>query len=176
MSDPAPTSAPASADDLFAEIHRDHLGIIMKVTHGFMASPSDRDDLFQEILIALWQALPKFNAQAKLSTYVYRVTLSTALNWKRSRQRYDRKLDAYAVALPALTAASGPEAERLRWLYACIHELPPVDRTLILLSLDRLPYGEIAEITGLSESNVGVRLHRIKQQLTLASEKFHHEL
>ena len=176
MNGPAQSTPPASADDLFAAIHRDHLGIIMKVAHGFIASPSDREDLYQEILIALWSALPKFNAQAKLSTYVYRVALSTALNWKRSRQRYDRKLDDYAVALPALTATPGPESERLRWLYARIHELPPVDRTLILLSLDRLPYGEIAEITGLSESNVGVRLHRIKQQLTLASEKYRHEL
>lgn len=168
--------APASADELFAEIHRDHLGIIMKIAHGFVASPPDRDELFQEILITLWQALPRFNAQAKLSTYVYRVALSTALNWKRSRQRYGRKLDDYTRALPALTAAPGPEPERLRWLYARIHEMPPVDRTLILLSLDRLNYGEIAEITGLSESNVGVRLHRIKQQLVLASEKIKHEL
>jgi RNA polymerase sigma-70 factor (ECF subfamily) len=166
----------ASADERFAEIHRDHLGIVMKVAHGFVASPADRDDLFQEILIDLWQALPGFNARAKLSTYVYRVALSTALNWKRSRQRYDRKLDAYAQVLPILAPAPGPESDRLRWLYARIHELPPVDRTLILLSLDRLPYGEIAEITGLSESNVGVRLHRIKHQLTLASEKFRHEL
>ncbi|MFZ5496849.1 MAG: RNA polymerase sigma factor [Verrucomicrobiota bacterium] len=176
MTAAAPTTPPASADALFAEIHRDHLGIIMKITLGFVARPADRDDLFQEILIALWQALPRFNAQARVSTYVYRVALSTALNWKRSQTRYGRKLDDYTQALPALAPAPGPEQERLRWLYARIHELPPVDRSLILLSLDRLNYGEIAAITGLSESNVGVRLHRIKQQLVLASEKIKHEL
>jgi RNA polymerase sigma-70 factor (ECF subfamily) len=176
MTAPAPSVRAASADELFAEIHRDHLGIIMKVALGFVGGPADRDDLFQEILIALWQSAPRFNGQAKLSTYVYRVALSTALNWKRSRKRYGRKLDDYTQALPALTAAPGPESERLRWLYARIHELPPVDRSLILLSLDRLSYGEIAAITGLSESNVGVRLHRIKQQLVLASETIKHEL
>lgn len=176
MTEPALATPPASADAIFAEIHRDHLGIIMKVTHGFVVAPADRDDLFQEILIALWLALPRFNARAKLTTYVYRVALSTALNWKRSRQRYGRKLEDYTQALPVLTPAPVPEPERLRWLYARIHELPPIDRSLILLSLDRLNYSEIAEITGLSEANVGVRLHRIKQQLVLASEKFHHEL
>jgi RNA polymerase sigma-70 factor (ECF subfamily) len=176
MSDPAVPAPAASAEKLFAEIYRDHLGIIMKVTLGFIGGDADRDDLFQEILIALWRALPRFNAQAKLSTYVYRVALSTALNWKRSQKRYGHKLDDYTQALPVLTPAPGPQQERLRWLYTRIHELPPIDRTLILLSLDRLNYGEIAEITGLSESNVGVRLHRIKLQLTLASEKIKHEL
>ena len=67
-------------------------------------------------------------------------------------------------------------AGALAWHYARIHELPPVDRSLILLSLDRLSYGEIAEITGLSESNVGVWLHRIKQQLTEKSEETENEI
>jgi RNA polymerase sigma-70 factor (ECF subfamily) len=176
MTDPASSTAPASADDLFAAIHRDHVGLLMKVTCSFAIEAADRDDLFQEILIALWQALPQFNAQAKVSTYVYRVALSCALNWKRSRTRYASKLDNFTQVLPVLTSPPKPDQERLNWLYARIHELPPVDRTLILLSLDRLNYGEIAEITGLSESNVGVRLHRIKQQLTVQSEKLKNEL
>jgi RNA polymerase sigma-70 factor (ECF subfamily) len=105
------------------------------------------------------------------------VALSCALNWKRSRRRYWQRLDQYGTMLPEWPA-TGParDRERLNWLYARIHELPPVDRSLILLSLDRLSYGEIAEVTGLSESNVGVRLHRIKQQLTAQSEEVKNEL
>ena len=166
-----------SPDDLFAEIYREHVGLIAKTTYAFAAEPSERDELFQDILVALWQALPQFNAQAKLSTYVYRVALSCALNWKRSRCRYRQKLDRYGRLLPDLPETAPPrDRERLRWLYARIHELPPIDRSLILLSLDQLSYGEIAEITGLSASNVGVRLHRIKQHLTAQSELIRHEL
>lgn len=164
-------------EELFAAIHRDYAGLLARVVHAFAPEPADRDDVFQEILLSLWQALPQFDGRAKISTYVYRVALSTALNWKRSRRRYREKLDQFALAPPDFSATSSPrDRERLRWLYGRIHELPPVDRTLMLLSLDRLGYGEIAEITGLSESNVGVRLHRIKHQLILQSETIKDEI
>jgi RNA polymerase sigma factor (sigma-70 family) len=160
----------------FAEIQRDHLGLIARTAHAFAPEPSDRAELFQDILIALWQALPQFGARAKLSTYVYRVAFNCALNWKRTRRRYAQKLAQYTALLPDLEATPDPrDRERLQWLYARIHELPPVDRSLILLSLDQLSYGEIADITGLSESNVGVRLHRIKQELSNRSKELDHE-
>lgn len=161
----------------FLEVLRDHTGAIVKTALAFTHNPADRADLCQEIRFALWQALPHFQGRARISTYVYRVAHSCALNWKRSRQRYSRKLDLYAVE----PSDEGPETEadrdpRLAWLYARIQELPPVDRSVILLSLDRLTYAEIAEITGLSESNVGVRLHRIKHHLAAQSERLPHEL
>ena len=168
---------PTRQEELFDEINRNHSGLLARVTHAFASDPSDRDDLFQEILISIWSAIPQFGGGSKLSTYVYRVALSRALNWKRSRRRYAQKLEHYGQALPALTAAASPrDQDRLRWLYARIHELPPVDRSLILLSLDRLSYGEIAEITGLSESNIGVRLHRIKQHLVAKAEETENEI
>jgi RNA polymerase sigma-70 factor (ECF subfamily) len=161
---------PAHPEDLFAEVYRDHTGLMVKTAHAFTASAADRDELFQDILIAVWQALPQFRAEAKLSTYVYRVAHSCALNWKRSRQRYQQKLDRFAVETPELTAAP-EQRERIAWLYARIHQLPPVDRTLILLHLDKISYADMADITGLTESNIGVRLHRIKQQLTVQSKE-----
>lgn len=162
---------------LFAEIHRDHLGIVGRVTTAFAAERSDREELFQDILIALWRALPQFGEHARLSTYVYRVALSTALNWKRARVRYARKLERYGEALTfADESPSSRDQARLRWLYARIRELPPVDRSLMLLSLDRVGYDEIAAITGISSSNVGVRLHRIKQQLSQQTETLNDEI
>ena len=158
-----------SADELFLEVYREHAGLIIKTAHAFTTNASDRDDLYQEILLSVWQALPQFKGQAKLSTYVYRVAHSCALNWKRSRQRYQSKVDRFALEIPDLTSTP-EERERVAWLYARIQQLPPVDRTLILLSLDKINYADMAEITGLSESNIGVRLHRIKQQLTTLSE------
>ncbi len=165
-----------SPETIFASICRDHQGLIAKTVRAFAPEEADRDELFQDIIVEIWRALPQFNGSAKVSTYVYRVALSCALNWKRSRARYRRKLDQYMSLLPEDEGmASARDRERLRWLYARIHELPPVDRSLILLSLDRLGYGEIAVITGLSESNVGVRLHRIKQQLAAQSEEIKDE-
>ena len=166
-----------SLESRFLEVHREHAGVIMRTTFAFTQNAADRADLCQEILFSLWQALPHFQGRAKLSTYVYRVAHSCALNWKRSRQRYARKLDLYAGEPLHGTAAEAPDADpRLAWLYSRIQELPAVDRSVILLSLDRLGYAEIADITGLSESNVGVRLHRIKQQLAAQSERIKNEL
>jgi RNA polymerase sigma-70 factor, ECF subfamily len=158
-------------ETLYAEIHRDHLGVVARTAHAFAVERSDREELFQEILVQLWQALPQFNRASKLSTYVYRVALNCALNWKRSRRRYQLKLEAYGAVLAEPEGRSPVERDRLRWLYARIHELPTIDRTLILLFLDQVSYSEIADITGLSESNVGVRLHRIKQQLAAQSQQ-----
>jgi RNA polymerase sigma-70 factor (ECF subfamily) len=157
-------------DERFQEVYRDHAGLLARIARGFTDGAADRDDLLQDILVALWQALPHFKGQAKLSTYVYRVAHSTALNWKRSRQRYRQKVERFALA-PVAEEPAGPDQERLEWLYARIRELPPGDRTLIMLYLDKVPYADIAEITGLTESNIGVRLHRIKQQLTAHTEK-----
>ena len=166
-----------SLESRFLEVHREHAGVIMRTALAFTQNAADRADLCQEILFSLWQALPQFQGRAKISTYVYRVAHSCALNWKRSRQRYARKLDLYAGEPLSGTASDAPESDpRMAWLYLRIHELPSVDRSVILLFLDRLGYAEIADITGLSESNVGVRLHRIKQQLAAQSERLKNEL
>lgn len=162
-------------DQLFLEVYREHAGLVIKTAHAFTTNTADRDDLYQEILLSVWQALPQFKGRAKLSTYVYRVAYSCALNWKRSRQRYQSKVDHYALEMPELTSTPD-ERERVAWLYTRIQQLPPVDRTLILLSLDKVNYADMAEITGLSETNIGVRLHRIKQQLTALSEEASHEV
>lgn len=167
---------PAPLEQLFLEVHREHAGVIAKAARAFTQNAADCDDLRQEILFSLWQALPQFQGRAKLSTYVYRVAHSCALNWKRSRQRYTRKVDHFALEPSAASPVPEGDDERLAWLYARIQELPPVDRSVMLLFLDRLSYAEIAEVTGLSEANVGVRLHRIKQQLTSQTENLKHEL
>ena len=164
-----------AADQLFVEVYREHAGLVIKTAHAFTTNAADRDDLYQEILLSIWQALPQFKGQAKLSTYVYRVAHSCALNWKRSRQRYQRKVDRFALEVPDLTSTP-EERERVAWLYARIQQLPPVDRTLILLYLDKVNYADMAEISGLSETNIGVRLHRIKQQLIAHSEGISHDV
>jgi RNA polymerase sigma-70 factor, ECF subfamily len=166
---------PAAA--LFAQIYAEHIGIVWKTVHAFALSKEDRDDLFQEIVIALWDALPNFEARAKLSTYVYRIAHRRALNWKRSQRRYGNKLARYEQDFPALTIAQSDPADqaRLDWLYAAINSLKPLDRTICLLYLDGISYREMSEIVGLTEDNIGIRVHRCKQQLTQLIDRRHEE-
>ncbi len=162
---------------LFEQIQQQHLGIIWKTANAFALSKEDREDLFQEITLALWQALPQFEARSKLSTYVYRVAHRRALNWKRSLRRYQHRLARFEHEPLSENPASDPrETERLEWLYRAINTLSPVERTLCLLYLDGLSYREMAEVLGLTEDNIGIRVHRCKQKLTTLLDHSHEQL
>jgi RNA polymerase sigma factor (sigma-70 family) len=167
---------PAARETLFAEAMKQHLGIFLKTAYAFAGS-ADRDDLVQEMLLAAWQALPAFDNSSKLSTFLYRVANNRALNWNRSQRRYGHRLEALEKCPQLVLDANDadPHAGRLDWLYALIRELPPLDRTVLMLHLDQLSHREIGEVTGLTENNVGVRLHRIKRWLS-DQKTSHHEL
>lgn len=148
---------------------KDHAAILHRVANGFAAG-ADRDDLLQELLLALWKALPAFRCGCQPATFVYRVTHNAALTWKRARRGDERlePLTPAALALPMRDGAEGDgEAECLELLYAAIRRLSPLDRSLVLLSLDGVSYSEIAALHGLTASNVGARLTRARQRLAL---------
>jgi len=157
----------ATPEARFAEVTRDHMGILLKTAYAF-AAPADRDDLVQEMLLAIWQALPSYDAtRCKLSTFLYRVANNRAQNWNRSHRRYGRRLQAMGIGSQRTRGTSEADARavHLEWLYALMRELPPLDRSVLMLHLERLSHREVGEVTGLTENNVGVRLHRIKQWL-----------
>ena len=157
----------------------EHAAVLHHVANGF-AEGADRHDLMQELLLALWRAVPAYRGGAQPSTFIYRVAHNTALTWKRTERNYRRQVDRFeADALRATQAepvVSARERETLELLYAAIRRLPPVDRSLVLLHLDGVAYAQIAELHGLTESNVGARLTRLKQKLTAALEEISHEL
>lgn len=161
----------AGRDRRFAEWTTAHAAIFFRVANAF-ARGADRDDLMQELLLAAWKAIPAFQGRALPSTFLYRVTHNAALAWKRGErsrrnlaERYER-LRVPALGEPGHWAAEpGTDQEKLHRLYAGIRELPALDRSLVLLWLDDVPYAEIAAIHGLSVSNVGVRLTRARQAL-----------
>ena len=128
-------------------------GVLWKVARSFAIGP-DQDDLHQELLLALWKAIPLFRAESKVSTFVYRVAYNHAIDQNRKRRPLEVSLDE------ALQPPAGTRSEHQH-----IRSLAPLDRTLILLYLDELSYREMAEVLGFSESNVGVRLNRVKKQL-----------
>jgi len=154
----------------------DHIAILYRVVNGF-AEGDDRHDLMQEVMLAVWHAIPRFRAESKPTTFLYRVSHNAALSWQRTRHNYRRCVEQAAIfaEIDVQSDHMPSHDPRLDDLYAAIRRLPELDRSLILLSLDDVTYAEMAVIHGLSESNVGVRLNRIKQRLTKEMEK-HHEL
>jgi RNA polymerase sigma-70 factor, ECF subfamily len=157
-----------SHEALFKRWLEQHTGLVFKVARTFARSDTDRDDLVQEILLQLWRSLPRFEGKAKESTWVYRVALHTALAWHRSENKHR------AEQTPLLPLEELPEPDDLATrerdelvarLYAAIRRLPKVDAALVLLYLDGLSYREMADVLGLSESNVGVKLNRVRKTL-----------
>ncbi len=158
-------------NDRFLEWILSYDAILWKIARTY-ASFGERQDLHQDLLIALWHAVPLYRDQAKPSTFIYRVALNCALNWTRNRQRYLRRhieLDETARSLPATPNARpdslGDQDRRVEQLYAALATFPEADRSLVLLYLDDLSYCEIAEVLGITETNVGVKLSRAKKRL-----------
>ena len=159
-----------------------HGAMLHHVANGF-AVGADRHDLMQELLLAMWRAVPAFREGAQPGTFIYRVAHNAALTWRRGRKNYERRMEQFEAMISDETggvtdAAShaARERETLELIYAHIRALAPVDRSLMLLHLDGVGYAEMAEIHGISESNVGVKISRLKQKLSDSMKEITHEL
>ncbi len=155
----------------FQHIIDQHYAILYKIARVYSQDKADFEDLYQEMLIQLWQSFSRFQKQSKLSTYIYRVVLNTALTHQRKAKRQVQAipLEDQAFRLPDTSvqfAAKAHEKEKkIDLLYQCINALKKEDRAIILLHLEGKSYEEMAEIMGLSTSNIGVRLLRLKKKL-----------
>ena len=157
--------------EIFSEWIGTYRGLLFKVVRAYAQIPDEQDDLFQEISIQVWRSIPQFRQQSAVSTWIYRISLNTALNWKRKEKRHHEGRSSIAGMESILQASKTEQDERLGWLYEEISQLLPVDKSLTLLLLDGYSYKDMSAILGLSESNVGVRINRIKKRLISRSEK-----
>lgn len=143
----------------------EHKGLLFKVVRAYAFTAHDREDLFQEIVLAVWNSVPRFREESALTTWLYRISLYTAIAWSKKEKKYVRPKqslgpdDSLLVQLPAVNDP------KLDWLYEQIEKLDEVDRSLMLLMLDGFSYRQMAETLGISESHVGVKLNRLKRQL-----------
>lgn len=154
-----------------------HRGLLFKVVRAYAFTPHDRDDLFQEITTQVWHSIPRFRAASAVTTWLYRVALHTALAWTRQERRHRARTEPLDGREPMLTETSQAADRRLNWLYEQIAQLDEVDRALTLLLLDGFTHRDIATTLGLSEGNVGVKIHRIKNHLADKSrEEINHGL
>jgi len=147
-----------------------HEGMLRRLAAVHAESAEARRDLLQEMLLQLWRSFPEFRWDARFSTWMYRVALNTALlGWRRRLRRPEGHLSGDETALERL-AEPAEDGEAVRTLYAAVRQLPGIDRAIVTLWLEGRSYEEIAEVTGLGSSNVGVRLVRLKQRLRTALE------
>jgi RNA polymerase sigma-70 factor, ECF subfamily len=154
----------------------DHGGAVWKIARAYTLSPEECQDLTQEIFLQLWRSLPQFEERASPATWVYRVALNTALGWQR-KERSRRSRHQPLVSLADVPAAGSDSSvatanrETVERLYAAIRQLKKPEAALVLLYLDGLTYRQMSEVLGISETNVGVKLHRAKSALTALLEE-----
>lgn len=148
----------------------EHGGTVFKVARAYTLNAEDCQDLVQEILLQVWRSLPQFQGRASAATWSYRVALNTALSWQRiERRRRAGQRPLFEVEEMLVAGADGEatacDREMVERLFAAIRQLPKSDAALVLLFLDDLTYRQMAEVLGISESNVGVKLNRAKKAL-----------
>jgi RNA polymerase sigma factor (sigma-70 family) len=154
----------------FESLLREHRRIVFKVACLYSRSAADREDLVQEISAQLWRSFGGYDqARAKFSTWMYRIALNVAISQVR-REHWSEASRFEPLEAHHLETISGGEPiaeqdERLQALYAFIGQLDPLNRALILLYLEDRGYADIAEILGISETNVATKIGRIKQKL-----------
>jgi RNA polymerase sigma-70 factor (ECF subfamily) len=155
----------AALQNAFEVLVEEHKRILYKISHAYCRNPDDRDDLVQEMAVQLWRSFPSFDGRCRFSTWMYRVALNVAISfWRRERTR-TRHVVASGENLLESAEAAGAENEDIRSLYRFIGDLDPLHRALALLYLDGNSYQEIAEVLGITESNVGTRIGRLKQRM-----------
>lgn len=158
----------------FLGILEDNTGIVLKISRAFAQTSQDREDLINDIALELWKSFKKFKGDSKISTWIYRIALNTSMNFKRKKKKESLffSLNDFKKEenLPWLTEQDNSSESEV--LYQCIDELNEINKAIILLYLDGNSHDEIAEIMGISKTNTGTRIGRIKEQIkNLASTK-----
>ncbi|WP_339701776.1 sigma-70 family RNA polymerase sigma factor [uncultured Marixanthomonas sp.] len=151
-------------EQAFTNIIKENEGIIYKVTRLYTNNKDDQKDLYQEVVYNLWKGFKTFRGDAKVSTWMYRIALNTAVFYSKRKKKRGYKVPLDGVILVQETYDPVLE-QRLKILYASIKHLKDIDKGIIFLFLEGRKYDEIAGITGLTISNVGTRMARIKDRL-----------
>ena len=141
---------------------KEHKHTIYTVCFMFSKDSDEVNDLFQEVLINLWQGFASFEGKSKIDTWIWRVSFNTCISQERKKKRTS------AIPLTMgidLFNDKDDDTKQVKMLYDRIHRLKPFDRAIVLLWLEGMPYDEIAAIVGITTKNVSVRLYRIKEEL-----------
>jgi RNA polymerase sigma-70 factor, ECF subfamily len=151
-----------------------HKGLIFKIIRVYGRTPMDREDLFQEITFQVWRSIPSFRGESAVTTWIYRIALNVSIRWLRKEKKQVQSESLEDIQHIIHEVKDHTDDERLSWLYQEIHKLDEIDRSITLLMLDGLSYKEMSSIIGITETNIGVKINRIKKQLINRSKKSEH--
>lgn len=165
-------------DTLFKQVLEENKDRIYRICCAYERNTIDRDDLYQEIAINIWKNLDKFEGRSAISTWIYRIAVNTSLmHIKKESRRNSSKTDLDENSLNIAEPPNDDREEKIETgkkieiLNECINELGTLDRLIISMVLEDLSYKEIAEVTGLTVNNTGVRINRIKKELLKLMEE-----
>jgi RNA polymerase sigma factor (sigma-70 family) len=142
-----------------------HKKILYKVCNAYCKDRDSREDLAQEITFQLWRSFGKFDGRCQFSTWMYRIALNVAISFCRSEGTRTRHVISDEQRLLEWVVETERQPEEVRLLYEFIEELDPLGRALILLYLDGNTYPEIADIVGITETNVATKISRLKSKM-----------
>ena len=148
----------------FVKMVSSHSSLIYKVCNAYATGSYEMNDLYQDILLNLWRSYPSFRGESKLSTWIYQVSLHTAVSSLRKETKHHSNIQLTSELENILTNEDGKTGQ-IKEMYDMIKKLNKYDRALILLWLDDLNYQEIADILGLTRSNVATKINRVKNKL-----------
>lgn len=159
-------------EEEFIEIIEHNDAQLWHLCRLYTNSDADMRDLYQEIVVQLWHSLPSFKGEARLSTWIYRLAVNTAISMKRKRETRNRYHSNFKkekqLHNPVVNETPDPieEDERIEELYSAISKLNASEKAIITMYLEEFSYAEIAYVTEITENHVGVKLNRIKRKLS----------
>jgi len=149
----------------FIRLINSYQGILQKICNIFFYRNPNREDYYQEILIRLWKSYPDFKNQSAFSTWLYRVALNTTIDISRKQRLLPIHTELSKIEYNISSSEDNPESDQKTKLYQAINQLLDIEKAIIFLYLEDYSYKEIAEIIGISESNTGVKINRIKSRI-----------
>jgi RNA polymerase sigma-70 factor (ECF subfamily) len=149
----------------FVNLINENQGLIHKVCMMYTNDRDARNDLFQEIVLQLWRSFPTFRGEAKITTWMYRIALNTAISGLRKQGRSIKTEDIREKHFNFSDDNDDTLEENYQKLQWAIRQLTEIERAMIMMALDEIPYDEIAETIGITQNNVRVRMNRIREKI-----------
>lgn len=164
-----------SKREKFTNLIQSHIRIIYKIVNSYCKIEDDKKDLEQEIILQLWMSFDRYNNEYKFSTWMYRVALNTAISFYRKSSKHKERYydhDYTSIIIVEEEEKQSEKEVQLKLLQKFINELDDLNKAIMLLYLEEKSHQEIAEIIGISKSNVGTKVNRIKTKLKLEFKKY----
>ena len=154
----------------FKNLIQENERLIWKVCSIYAHNRADREDLFQDIVVRIWIALPTFRAESKVSTWIYRVAINTAITGLRKKKDFIHSIEPANLPTDVIDDNARAEQEQLQELYIAIDSLNAIEKAIVMLYLEERSYLEMEEILGIAQGTLRVKMNRIKEKLRQLTE------